>query len=57
MGIDFRNPQPLHKQIHQDLVNNIQVGNLKVGDKLKTQYELVKKYDVSLYQVLKILHA
>ena len=56
MGIDFRNPQPLHKQIHQDLVNNIQVGNLKVGDKLKTQYELVKKYDVSLYQVLKILH-
>ena len=55
MGIDFRNPQPLHKQIHQDLVNNIQVGNLKVGDKLKTQYELVKKYDVSLITVKRAL--
>ena len=55
MGIDFRNPLPLHKQIHQDLVNNIQVGNLKVGDKLKTQYELVKKYDVSLITVKRAL--
>jgi len=55
MGIDYRDPQPLYKQIYEDLINRIRSGKLKVGDKLETQHELVKIYDVSLITVKKAL--
>ena len=55
MGINFRDPKPLYKQIYQDIINRIQLGKLKVGDRLETQHELVKIYDVSLITVKKAL--
>ena len=55
MGIDIRNPKPLYKQIHEDIISQIHSGKLRVGDKLETQHELVKTYDVSLITVKKAL--
>ena len=55
MGIDYRDPKPLYKQIYEDIINQIRSGKLKVGDKLETQHELVKIYDVSLITVKKAL--
>ncbi len=55
MGIDHRDPKPFYKQIYEDIVNQIRSGKLKVGDKLKTQHELVEMYDVSLITVKKAL--
>ena len=55
MSIDYRDPKPLYKQIYEDIINQIRSGKLKVGDKLETQHELVKKYDVSLITVKKAL--
>ena len=55
MSIDYRDPKPLYKQIYEDIVNQIRSGKLKVGDKLKTQHELVKIYNVSLITVKKAL--
>ena len=55
MGIDYRDPKPLYKQIYEDIFNQIRSGKLKVGDKLATQHELVKIYDVSLITVKKAL--
>jgi len=55
MGIDYRDPKPLYKQIYEDIINQIRSGKLKVGGKLETQHELVKIYNVSLITVKKAL--
>ena len=55
MSIDYRDTKPLYKQIYEDIINQIRSGKLKVGDKLETQHELVKIYDVSLITVKKAL--
>lgn len=55
MGIDHRNPKPFYKQVSEDIVNRIRSNKLKIGDKLETQYELAKNYDVSLITIKKAL--
>ena len=55
MGIDQHNPKPFYKQVGEEIVNQINSGKLKVGDKLETQSELVKRYDVSLITIKRAL--
>ena len=55
MGIDQHNPKPFYKQVGEEIVNQINSGELKVGDKLETQSELVKRYDVSLITIKRAL--
>ena len=37
----------LYKKIYKDILNEIMLGNLKPGDKIPTEMELIKKYSVS----------
>lgn len=55
MSIDQHNPKPFYKQVGEDIINQINSGALKVGDKLQTQNELVKHYDVSLITIKRAL--
>ena len=55
MGIDQHNPKPFYKQVGEEIVKQINNGELKVGDKLETQSELVKRYDVSLITIKRAL--
>lgn len=55
MKIDVQNPTPLYIQIAEDLKSEISQGNLKVGEKLDSQINLARKYDVSLITIKKAL--
>ena len=37
-----------HHRIYKDIIRDIRVGRLRLGDKLPSQAELVRKYDVSV---------
>jgi GntR family transcriptional regulator, arabinose operon transcriptional repressor len=51
MGIDFNKPVALYEQIENDIRAKIISGELKIGDKIGSQSELSKKYNVSLITV------
>jgi len=53
--IDQQDPKPFYKQISEDIVDRIRSGKLKIGDKLETQHELAREYDVSLITIKKAL--
>ncbi len=46
-NIDFSNPMPLYHQVKEDLYLKIQQSELKPGEKMPTEKELMDKYDVS----------
>lgn len=51
MSIDFRDSEPLYKQIIADIRRRISAGELKVGDRLASHRELSGQYGVSLITV------
>ncbi len=55
MGIDLNNPEPLYRQISNDIKAKIAAGTLKTGDQLASQNELADEYDVSLITIKKAL--
>lgn len=50
-GVNIVNPAHLYEQIVEDLRAKIVGGELRPGDKIDTQAELARKYDVSLITV------
>ncbi len=50
-GVNFVDPAHLYEQIVADIRGRILSGELKPGDKIETQAELARKYDVSLITV------
>jgi len=54
-ALDLQDPTALYLQIQKDIKRKIQNNELKVGDMLESQNELVKYYDVSLITVKKAL--
>ncbi len=46
-NIDFSDPMPLYHQVKEDLYLKIQQGDLKPGDQMPAEKELVKRYNVS----------
>ena len=55
MVINFRDSTPLYQQIVQHIRAQILAGDVQVGDKVPTQHEMAKAYDVSLITVKKAL--
>jgi len=53
--LDLYNPTALYLQIQKDIKRRIKRNELKIGDKIQSQNELVKYYDVSLITVKKAL--
>lgn len=47
---------PLYRQIKEDLLAQIDQGILRPGDKIPTEYELIRKYQVSRITVSKALN-
>jgi len=56
MGLDFRDPRPLYKQVEDDIKEQIVRGELKVGDQLESQQTLAQKYGVSLITIKRALN-
>lgn len=54
-GIDLNNPSPLYEQLEKDIKSRIAKGELKPGQQIESQNELVKKYKVSLITVKRAL--
>ncbi|MGE5351924.1 MAG: GntR family transcriptional regulator [Acidobacteriota bacterium] len=54
-GIDNNNPKPLYEQIADNIKDKIVRGELKPGEQVASQNELVKEYGVSLITVKKAL--
>lgn len=46
-SIDFSDPMPLYHQVKEDLYLKIQQGELKPGNKMPTEKELMNRYNVS----------
>ncbi|MFQ5863910.1 MAG: substrate-binding domain-containing protein, partial [bacterium] len=55
MALDFTDPQPLYRQIAEDIEAKIASGQLEVGDQIDSQQELARRYGVSLITVKKAL--
>lgn len=55
MAIDFENPTPLYLQIISDLREQIDTKKLNAGEKIPSQQELCKSYNVSLITVKKAI--
>ncbi len=55
MPINQTDPKPFYKQVMDEIVHRIDAGELKAGDKIETQYELAKRYDVSLITIKRAL--
>jgi len=53
--LDLQDPTALYLQIQKDIKSRIKKKELKVGDMIESQNELVKYYDVSLITVKKAL--
>ncbi len=53
--LNLQDPTALYLQIQNDIIKRIKRNELKVGDKLESQNELVSYYDVSLITVKKAL--
>ena len=50
------NNLPLYQQIKEDILEQIDQGSLRPGDKIPTEYELMQKYQVSRITVSKALN-
>ncbi len=50
-GVNLVNPEHFYRQIVKDIKGRIANGELKPGEKIETQAELARKYDVSLITV------
>ncbi len=55
MKIDLTNPKPLYLQIADDIRSLIRAGKLQVGEKLPSQSQLMKTYDVSSITIKKAI--
>ncbi|MFC1483600.1 GntR family transcriptional regulator [Candidatus Neomarinimicrobiota bacterium] len=55
MTINLQDPTPLYRQIIDDIYGQILAGKLQPGDKIASQSELAKKYDVSLITIKKAI--
>ncbi|MBO8131050.1 MAG: GntR family transcriptional regulator [Candidatus Marinimicrobia bacterium] len=55
MAIDFTNPEPLYKQVAEDIRSKIARGELKEGDQLEPQEILAQKYGVSMITIKKAI--
>jgi DNA-binding GntR family transcriptional regulator len=55
MSIDFTKPEPLYKQVVDNIKQKIRKGVLKPGDRIGSHSDLVREYKVSLITVRKAL--
>lgn len=55
MGINLQDATPLYQQIVNDIKSQISAGLLSVGEKMPSQNELARTYDVSLITVKRAL--
>lgn len=55
MGIDFKNPTPLYRQIFDDIKAKISTGEIRIGEQLGSHQELARQYGVSLITIKKAL--
>ncbi len=55
MSLDLKNPKPFYLQIIDDIKTKISSGRLKIGDKIGSQQELSREYDVSLITIKKAI--
>jgi DNA-binding LacI/PurR family transcriptional regulator/biotin operon repressor len=55
MTINIQDPTPLYRQIIEDIHTQIITGKLQPGDKIASQAELAKQYDVSLITIKKAI--
>ena len=46
-SLDRNSPVPLYYQLYSILLNDIREGNIRPGDRLPTENELMKQYDIS----------
>jgi DNA-binding LacI/PurR family transcriptional regulator len=53
--IDVNNPAPLYKQLADKITGKIESGELKSGDQIPSQHDLIKNYNVSMITVKKAL--
>ncbi len=53
--IDINNPAPLYRQLADKITSSIENGELKPGDQIPSQHELIKNYKVSMITVKKAL--
>ncbi|MBN2600505.1 MAG: GntR family transcriptional regulator [Candidatus Marinimicrobia bacterium] len=53
--IDFNNPTPLYQQLADDIRHRINSGELAIGDKIGSQQELTRIYNVSPITVKKAI--
>lgn len=55
MSLDLKNPKPLYLQIIDDIKTKISSGQLNIGQKIGSQQELSREYDVSLITIKKAI--
>ncbi|MBD3289199.1 substrate-binding domain-containing protein [candidate division KSB1 bacterium] len=55
MSLDLKNPKPFYLQIIDDIKMKISSGQLKIGEKIGSQQELSRAYDVSLITIKKAI--
>lgn len=55
MALDFHKSTSFYEQIEDDIKSRITSGELRIGDRIDSQSELCKKYDVSLITVKRAL--
>ena len=55
MSLDLQNPKPFYLQIIDEKKKKISSGDLKLGEKLGSQQELSREYDVSLITIKKAI--
>lgn len=53
--MNLKDPKPLYLQVANDIEEQITNSELEGGDKLDSQMELARKYDVSLITIKKAL--
>lgn len=55
MGLDNQGSQPLYKQLEEKIIQDIENGIYRKGQKIPTEKELSQMYDVSRITVRKAL--
>ena len=55
MGLDNQGSQPLYKQLEEKIIQDIENGIYRKGQKIPTEKELSQMYDVSRMTVRKAL--
>lgn len=56
MAIDLKNPNPLYRQIVNDILSQITSGHLKPDEQIDSHQNLARKYNVSLITIKRALN-